>query len=107
MVIVQHLLLIGLNARGFVIGAHELCIGTDSACLVDVKEALRATLLMGAKSVIMAHNHPSGVAEPSEEDIAIGKKLNKAFDLCGMQFLDNIIVAGEKCYSLREAGYLD
>ena len=67
---------------------------------------LKAVLQYNAAAVILAHNHPSGVVEPSKADHAITQRLNDALKLIDVKVLDHIIVGSKDTYSFAEKGYL-
>jgi DNA repair protein RadC len=73
----------------------ELFFGTINAASVYPREIVKATLAVNAAAVILAHNHPSGIAEPSQADIAITKRIKDALSLIDVPVLDHIIVAQE------------
>jgi DNA repair protein RadC len=66
----------------------------------------RPAVLAAAASIIVAHNHPSGDPEPSEEDISITRRLVQVGELLGIGVLDHIIIASRGVVSLRERGLL-
>ncbi len=66
------------------------------------REVVKKSLELNAAAVILAHNHPSGVAEPSYADKSITRQLAKALALIDVQVLDHIIVGDGKAYSLSE-----
>ncbi len=85
--------------------------GEPSSVMAPIVPTLQAALIDGADSVIIFHVHPSGVeAEPSKADRDTTKAFAKAFDACGLLFLDHIIVGGDQdrrsYYSFAEAGAL-
>jgi DNA repair protein RadC len=61
---------------------------------------------LNASAVILAHNHPSGVAEPSEADRSITSKLSKALSLVEVRLLDHLVVGGERVTSMAERGLI-
>ena len=67
---------------------------------------LKEALKHNAAAVILAHNHPSGIAEPSQADLDITKQLKKVLDLVDIRVLDHIIVAGGDITSFAERGLL-
>lgn len=79
----------------------ELFHGTVNAASVYPREVVKAVLLDNAAAVICAHNHPSGVCEPSQADIAITKRLKESLALIDVPLLDHVIV-GETTYSFAE-----
>ena len=83
----------------------ELFRGTVDASTVHPREVVKEALAHNAAAVIFAHNHPSGVAEPSEADERISRRLERALDLVGVRVVDHLIV-GESVSSLAEKGCL-
>lgn len=84
----------------------ELSQGTLKQAHVYPQEVARQALLHHASAVIVAHNHPSGRAEPSMADIALTSHLNQALKMLDIQLIDHWIVAGEQLVSLAELGEL-
>ena len=70
------------------------------------REVLRQTLLHNAAAVIFAHNHPSGVAEPSQADREITRHLRQALDLIEVRVLDHFVIGSGCALSLAERGWL-
>jgi DNA repair protein RadC len=83
----------------------ELFYGTINAASVYPREIVKATLAVNAAAVILSHNHPSGIAEPSQADIAITKRIKDALSLIDVPVLDHIIVAQESV-SFAQRGLL-
>lgn len=67
-------------------------IGNASGCLTDIAHIARAALMSGCTGVILAHNHPSGNADPSEDDLKTTKKIKKALGLLDIKLLDHVII---------------
>lgn len=84
---------------------EELFYGTINAASVYPREIARACLKHNSAAVILAHNHPSGVPEPSTADSAITSSIAEALNLINVRTLDHI-VAGETCVSMAERGML-
>jgi DNA repair protein RadC len=95
-----------LDNRHRVIAFEKPFLGTIDGISVHPREVLKAALKCNAAAVIFAHNHPSGVAEPSRADEALTKQLKDALALVGIQVLDHIVVAGTDTVSLAERGML-
>lgn len=85
---------------------EELFRGTTDSAQVHTKEVLRQTLIHNASALILAHNHPSGVMEPSPADEFITKRLREALALMDVRVLDHLIVGDGCCYSFAEHGLL-
>ena len=80
--------------------------GTINAASVYPREVVKAALKHNAASLIFAHNHPSGIAEPSEADKLITQKLQKALALVDIHVLDHLIVARNRCISFAQRGLI-
>ncbi|OED39201.1 hypothetical protein AB833_16860 [Chromatiales bacterium (ex Bugula neritina AB1)] len=93
-----------LDNRHRLITYQELFNGTIDSASVYPREVVKAALKHNAAAVIFAHNHPSGVAEPSRADIEITAKLKKALALVEIRVLDHIIVGDGYQVSLAERG---
>jgi len=78
--------------------------GTINAALVHPRDVFRDAIRLNAAAIIVVHNHPSGVPEPSREDEELTERLHRSGQLLGVEVLDHIIVAKGGCVSLREAG---
>lgn len=91
-----------LDNRNRVIALREMFRGTIDGASVYPREVVKQALADNAACVIFAHNHPSGVAEPSQSDIQITERLKKALALVDIRVLDHIIVGDETiCFSER------
>jgi DNA repair protein RadC len=95
-----------LDNRHRLIAFEELCRGTIDGASVHPREVVRAALAQNAAAVILAHNHPSGVAEPSQADELITQRLKDALALVEIRVLDHVIVAGADTTSFAERGRL-
>ena len=95
-----------LDNRHRLIEFEEMFRGTIDGAAVHPREVLRRAIDHNAAAVIFAHNHPSGVAEPSRADELITLRLRDALALVDIRVLDHIIVAGPHTLSLAERGVL-
>jgi len=95
-----------LDNRHRLIAFEELFRGTIDRAGVHPREVLRQTLLHNAAAVIFAHNHPSGVLEPSQADELITRRLREALSLMDVRVLDHFIIGDGQCYSFCEHGLL-
>jgi DNA repair protein RadC len=95
-----------LTKRHQFIACQDLFRGTIDGASVYPREVLKEALKHNAAAVILAHNHPSGIADPSQADIEITKQLKKALALVDIRILDHIIVAGGDTVSFAERGLL-
>ncbi len=96
-----------LNTQHQVIKFERLFYGTINAAAVYPRVVVEAAIKYQAGAVILAHNHPSGIAEPSIADNAITDRLTQALALVDIKVLDHIIVAGCHCYSYAEHGRIN
>lgn len=94
-----------LDNRNRVIAFREMFRGTIDGASVYPREVVRQALADNAAAVIIAHNHPSGVAEPSQADIRITERLKQALALVDIRLLDHVIV-GDGVTCLSEQGLL-
>jgi DNA repair protein RadC len=93
-----------LDNRHRVLGFEELFRGTIDGTSVYPREVVKEALAVNAAAVILAHNHPSGVAEPSQADERITKRLKSALDLVDIRLLDHLIIGDGKATSLARRG---
>ena len=95
-----------LDAQNRVIGDEELFRGTLTQTSVYPREVVKRALAHNAAGVILAHNHPSGVAEPSQADEALTRSLRQALALVDVRVLDHFVIAGNSAVSFAERGLL-
>jgi DNA repair protein RadC len=95
-----------LDAQHRVIGVEELFRGTLTQTSVYPREVVKAALAANAAAVIFAHNHPSGIAQPSQADELLTRQLKEALSLVDIRVLDHFIVAGTQALSFAERGLL-
>jgi len=91
--------LILLNRANRVLGITTLSKGGTTGCVIDVKVIFQYALKANASSIILAHNHPSGNLQASQEDIKISKKVKEAGKLLDIKLLDHIIISAYDGYS--------
>ncbi|MBV1910971.1 MAG: DNA repair protein RadC [Kangiellaceae bacterium] len=95
-----------LDNQHHVIAFEELFYGTINASSVHPRVIVQKSLEKNAAAVIVAHNHPSGVAEPSPSDLAITSTLKTALQLIDVRLLDHLVVASHQVVSLAERGQI-
>jgi DNA repair protein RadC len=100
----EHFKLILLNPRNKIIGISTISIGTLNASLVHPREVFKDAIMHSAASVVLAHNHPSGDPDPSEDDLTITKRLIEAGKILGIEVLDHIVIAKNGLFSFKERG---
>ncbi|WP_111641613.1 RadC family protein [Marinimicrobium alkaliphilum] len=95
-----------LDNRHRLLAYEELFQGTIDGASVYPREVVKRALARNAAAVILAHNHPSGVAEPSGADRRITERLQQALDLVGVRVLDHMVVGDTEVASFAEKGWI-
>jgi len=95
-----------LDTKHGLISLTELFRGTIDSASVPVREVVKDSLKNNASAVILSHNHPSGVCEPSSTDKQLTSELKEALNPVGVRVLDHIIIGGSRSYSMAEYGEL-
>ena len=80
--------------------------GTINGATVHAREIVKMALLKNAAAVILAHNHPSGIPEPSQSDIALTKNMIDALKLLDIRVLDHLIIGGAQYVSMVDRGLM-
>ena len=81
-------------------------IGTLNTSLAHPREIFKEAIIYNAMPVVLAHNHPSGDPEPSEDDLTITKRLTEAGKILGIEVIDHIIITKTGFFSFKEKGLL-
>lgn len=95
-----------LNARHQLIQTEVISIGHLTSTLVHPREVYKPALQQSAVYIILAHNHPSGNVDPSEDDLKLTERLVQAGKILGVEVLDHIIIAQDHWQSLKALGYI-
>ncbi len=95
-----------LNNQHHVVKVEEMFLGTIDGAAVYPREVVKRCLQYNAAAVIFAHNHPSGVAEPSQADIAITGKLRSALGTIEVRVLDHLVIGSDSVVSMAERDLL-
>jgi len=98
----EHFVGFYLNSRNQVLRREIISIGSLNASIVHPREVFAPAIAVSAASLVLAHNHPSGDPTPSEEDLAITRRLLEAGRIIGIDVLDHVIVARESYASFKE-----
>jgi DNA repair protein RadC len=101
----EHFALMLLDSQHKVLECNVIFSGTIDGASIYPREIVKAALYGNAAAVILAHNHPSGVVEPSTADKRITERIQSALALLDIRVLDHIIV-GDSCYSFAQSGEL-
>jgi len=91
----EHFYSVGLDSRKRIQYIELVSLGTLNASMVHPRELYRRAIMLGVEAIIVAHNHPSGVVEPSEDDLIVTKRLVKAGEILGIKLLDHIIITSD------------
>jgi DNA repair protein RadC len=96
-----------LNTRNRLIHDEIISMGTLNLSLIQPREVFRPAIEYSAAALILAHNHPSGDPEPSEDDIKVTRQIAEAGKLMEIDVLDHVIIGEERFVSLRERGVIE
>ncbi len=102
----EHFVVFFLDARNQEIRREIVSVGTLNANLVHPREVFEPAIAHSAAQIIVAHNHPSGNTEPSEEDRVITVRLADAGKILGIEIVDHIVVSRDAFTSFKSCGYL-
>jgi len=98
----EYVICLSLDSGDRLIARRTVTIGLLSSCLVHPREIFSGPLKDRAAAIIIAHNHPSGSAEPSKQDVKVTNQLVAAAQLLGITFRDHIIVTRDSYFSFRK-----
>jgi DNA repair protein RadC len=102
----ENFVILCLNARNQVIRKETISIGSLNASIVHPREVFQPAIRESAASIVLAHNHPSGDTNPSDDDIELTRRLVRAGEILGIEVLDHVIVSEKKHLSMKEKGLL-
>ena len=97
----EYFLALMLDTRNQPIRVAEISVGSLDSSIVHPREVFKEAISASAASVVFVHNHPSGDTDPSDEDLALTKRLKEAGDIVGITVLDHIIIGGKSFISLK------
>ena len=95
-----------LDTRHQVIDYEELFQGTLNGATVHPREVVRSALFHNASALIIAHNHPSGIAEPSESDTTLTRRLRESLNLVDIRLLDHLVIGDGEFVSMSDRGLI-
>ena len=101
----EHFCIAMLDRKNNILGINTVSIGTVSASIVHPREVFKPAIIIGASGIILCHNHPSGITNPSNEDIEITNKLKEAGKILGIEIIDHIII-GDDYFSFMGNGLI-
>lgn len=102
----EHFVALFLNTKNEIIRKKTIFIGSLNASIVHPREVFKEALKYSSASILVAHNHPSGNPQQSQEDIHVTKRLVEAGKMIGIEVLDHLIIGDRKFTSLKEKGYI-
>lgn len=100
------LALVCLDTKNKITGLHTVSMGSLNSSIVHPRECFKLAVANNSASIIIFHNHPSNDCSPSQEDIAVTKRLIDAGQILGIELLDHLIIGETNHYSMKENGYV-
>jgi len=98
----EHFVVIFLNTKNFIIKKKTIFIGSLNQSIAHPREILKEGLNVNAASVILVHNHPSGIATPSREDLLLTERIARGAYMIGINLVDHLIIGNDDYHSMRE-----
>lgn len=102
----EYFLILSLDSRNNLIRENIVSIGTLTETLVHPREVFKEAIDAHATSIILAHNHPSGDSEPSEDDLDLTKKMVGAGKILGIEVVDHVIISNLNSFSFKDKGLI-
>lgn len=103
----EHVWMLSFDTQYHVNGVFEISHGSANQSLLNPNQVMQRALMVGAVSIALVHNHPSGDVAPSKEDIATTEKIRAAGELINIPLIDHIIIGEDKYTSMFEMGYIE
>lgn len=100
--LVEVMVVVALDAALTIVALNEVARGTTSACIAAPSDIFRVPVVVGARGIILAHNHPSGDPTPSPEDRAMTRRTVLAGEALGIEVHDHIVIAGGRFRSAMD-----
>lgn len=100
----EELWVIALNRRNKVVNVSRIYTGSVSSSQVRIGELFRPAIIHNASAIVLFHNHPSGDATPSPDDVAVTRGIVQAGKLLDITVLDHLVIGGQRWVSLKERG---
>lgn len=101
--------ILNMDTKGHCLNMNVVSMGTINETLISPREVFKSAILSNANHIILLHNHPSGIAEPSQEDIHVTRRMENCGKLLGVPVCDHLIIGGinGELYSFAEHGLMD
>ena len=103
---IEQFMVLYLSKSGKIVKSEILFKGTKDQSLIGVDEILRKAILLKSSAIVICHNHPSGLVEPSDSDKLTTENIRKACEMMSIKLLDHIIISSSSYYSFKQAGLL-
>jgi DNA repair protein RadC len=100
----EHLRVINLDTRNHVLNIEKVYVGSLNASYVRIGEVFKSAIQRNAASIIVLHNHPSGDATPSQQDINLTRAIVQAGKLLDVEVLDHLVIGQGQWVSMKEKG---
>lgn len=101
----EYVYMLCLDAKCKLTGVFELSHGSVNMTLCSTREIFQKALLCNATHIVLAHNHPSGEATPSKEDVGTYRRVKNAGEILGIDLIDNLIIGDREYCSFAEMGF--
>ena len=102
----EHFRAILLNTKNRILGIRTISIGSLNSSVVHAREVFKTAVAESAQAIVLVHNHPSGIPDPSPEDLMVTERLAEAGRILGIEVLDHVILGSCVYVSLKELGHL-
>ena len=103
----EHFWVVGLSTRNTIQYIDLTSLGTLNASLVHAREVFRLAIYRAVSSIILAHNRPSGDVNPSDDDLAVTRRLVEAGKIIGIEVLDHVVIGSrDSYYSFKKEGLI-
>ena len=102
----EHFRILMLNTKNIVINIKDIFIGASDSSVIETRKIFKEALNYNAKNIIICHNHPSGVPDPSKDDVNISLRIKEAGKIIGINLLDHIIIGDNRFVSLKYKGVI-
>ena len=103
----EHFIVVYLDSKGKILSHQTLFVGTLTESCVHPRDIFRQAFLESAYSILLVHNHPSGIVAPSQADISCTQQIKKVADTMGIKMIDHIIVGRNQYFSFSQSQSLD
>lgn len=98
----ERLLVVCLDTKNQPINICTVSVGTLNSSLVHPREVFKTAILSNSNQIMLAHNHPSGISAPSNEDKAMTSRIKDAGVILGIELIDHIIIGSNEYFSFKE-----